>query len=192
MSDRRAWLEEWCPYCRAAPGSRCRLGRYSSAKRPSPVQSLHAARGWRERPCPTCRARPGDPCHTPSGREASQPHTARLRPGRSELATRQAVWEELGRRGATVAVVPFSGRAGQGGTTGTITLSRLEGRQLVHIDDWSVSEELVSALEAPVWDRYGQFAGHPWIRGTVTWTLLERRILICGHRGGISFEETLA
>ncbi|MGO9975160.1 MAG: hypothetical protein ACLP01_20645 [Solirubrobacteraceae bacterium] len=102
------------------------------------------------------------------------------------------MWEELGRRGATVAVVPFSGRAGQGGTTGTITLSRLEGRQLVHIDDWSVSEELVSALEAPVWDRYGQFAGHPWIRGTVTWTLLERRILICGHRGGISFEETLA
>jgi hypothetical protein len=49
----------------------------------------------------------GDPCHTPSGREASQPHTARLRPGRRELAARQAVWEELERRGATVAVVPF-------------------------------------------------------------------------------------
>ena len=78
--------------------------------------------------CPTCKALPGDPCHTPSGREASRPHTARLRPGRRELAARQAVWEELERRGATVAVVPFSGRAGHGGTTGTITLSRIRGR----------------------------------------------------------------
>jgi hypothetical protein len=102
------------------------------------------------------------------------------------------VWDELQRRGATVAVVPFSGRAGRGGATGTITLGRLEEHKLVEIERWSARDELSLALEGPVWDRYGQFAGHPWIRGTLTWTLAARRILISGHRGGEAFEETLA
>ena len=39
-----------------------------------------------------------------------------------------------------------------------------------------------------MWDRYGQFAGHPWIRGTVTWTLADRCIVIAGDRGGRAFE----
>jgi hypothetical protein len=112
VSDRRAWLGEWCPYCWAAPGARCRQDRYSSRSRPSPGQRMHVARGWRERSCPSCKALAAGRCHTPSGREASQPHAARLRPGQGELAAREAVWEELERRGVTIAVVPFSGRAG--------------------------------------------------------------------------------
>jgi hypothetical protein len=143
---------------------------------------MHVARGWRERSCPTCRALLGDRCHTPSGREASQPHAARLRPGRGERAGREAVWEELERRGATVAVVPFSGRAGLGGTTGTITLSGFAGDELVDVARWTGRDELALALEGPVWDRYGQFAGHPWIRGTVTWSLADRCVLIAGER----------
>ncbi|MGZ6617112.1 MAG: hypothetical protein ACXVFQ_22155, partial [Solirubrobacteraceae bacterium] len=129
-----------------------------------------------------------------SGREASQRHTARLRPGRRELAARRAVWEELALRGATVAVVPFSGRAGSGGRTGTITLSRLEGDELVDVERWSGRDALALALalEGPGWDRYAQSAGHPWIRGTVTWTLADRCILIAGQRGGEAFEEALA
>lgn len=55
------------------------------------------------------------PCRTPSGREASRTHEARLRPGRRELLSSDAVWRELEARGATIATVPFSGRAGQGG-----------------------------------------------------------------------------
>jgi len=43
-----------------------------------------------------------------------------------------------------------------------------------------------------VWDRYAQFAGHPWTRGTVTWTVADRSILIAGQRGGEAFEEALA
>jgi hypothetical protein len=68
-----------------------------------------------------------------------------------------------------IAVVPFSGRAGGGGRTGTITLSRFAGDELVDVERWSGRDELALALEGPVWDRYAQFAGHPWIRGTVTW-----------------------
>lgn len=130
VSDRRAWLGQWCPTCEAAAGLRCREGRYSR-KHQSPARSLHVARGWRERSCPSCGVWPGDPCHTPSGREASGPHTARLRPGRGELVLHREVWEELENRSAVIAVVPFSGRAGQGGKTGTITLSRLQGDELV-------------------------------------------------------------
>jgi hypothetical protein len=102
------------------------------------------------------------------------------------------VWEELARRGATVAVVPFSGRAGHGGTTGTQTLHRLERQELVDVERRGGRDELALALEGPVWDRYGQFAGHPWIRGTVTWTVADRCILIAGQRGGEAFEEALA
>ena len=118
MSDRALWLEEWCPTCRAAPGARCRLpwSRRATAK-PS---ALHAARGWRARPCPKCKASPGESCRTPSGREASRIHEARLRPGRYELLARDDVWAELERRGATIATVPFSGRAGRGGSVDRI------------------------------------------------------------------------
>ena len=134
----------------------------------------------------------GELCRTPSGREASQPHAARLRAGRGELAGRSAVWEELERRGAAIAVVPFSGRAGGGERTGTITLSRLDGDELIEVERWSARDELALGLEGPVWDRYGEFAGHPRIRGTVTWTVAERCILIAGQRGDEPFEEALA
>jgi hypothetical protein len=91
-----------------------------------------------------------------------------------------------------IAVVSFSGRAADGGRTGTITLSCVEGDELVDVERWSGRDELALALEGPVWDRYAQFARHPWIRGTVTWTLADRRILIAGQRGGEAFEEALA
>jgi hypothetical protein len=153
---------------------------------------LHVARGWRERSCPSCGAWPGEACRTPSGREASRPHTARLRPGRGELVGHQGVWEELGRRGAVIAVVPFSGRAGQRGKTGMITLSRLEGGELVDLERLSGCDELAFALEAPVWDRYAGFAGQPSIGGTVAWWVAERSIVIVGRRGEQAFEEVIA
>lgn len=53
-------------------------------------------------------------------------------------------------------------------------------------------DELALALEGEVWDRYGQFAGHPRIRATVRWTVADRCIVIAGQRGGQAFEETLA
>ena len=102
------------------------------------------------------------------------------------------MWEELQRRAAMIAVVPFTGRAGLGGTTGIITISRLEGDELVDVERWTSRDHLAVALEGPVWDRYGSFAGQPRIRGTVAWTVAERRILITGRRGDRAFEEVFA
>lgn len=193
MSDRSAWLEQWCATCHAAPGARCgqRLcGRRGSRGRIVPTAHLHAARGWRERPCPTCKAPAGEWCSTPSGREASRVHTARLRPARRELVWRAAVWDELERRGANVAVVPFLGRAGSGGRTDRIKLLRLEDGELLDIERWTSRDELCQALEAPVWERFGTVVGQPLIRGEVLWSAEGQIIVVSGRRGDRQFEET--
>ena len=99
------------------------------------------------------------------------------------------MWEELERRGATAAVVPFWGRAGRGGRTDVIKLLRLEGEQLVEVERWTGRDELCYALEAPVWDRFGPFTGHPLVSGEVTWSAEDRTVLIEGRRGDRRFEE---
>lgn len=187
MSDRALWLEEWCPTCRAAPGARCRLpwGRRAAAK-PS---ALHIVRGWRARPCPKCKALPGESCRLPSGREASRIHEARLRPSRYELLAREDVWAELERRAATIATVPFSDRAGRGGSVDRIVLSRAQGNDLVDVERWTRRDELCHALEAPIWDRFGSFVGQPRIAGVVLWTAADRHVVIEGRRGAKRFEE---
>jgi hypothetical protein len=186
MSDRSLWLDEWCPTCRAAPGARCRVHYLWKTRVPT---QLHVARGWRGRSCPTCKAFPGEPCRTPSGREASRVHAARHRPGRYELLSDESVWQELEARGVKVATVPFSGRAGRGGRTGRIVLSRLHGEELVDVERWTGRDELCYALEAPIWDRFGSFAGQPLISGTVIWTAADRCVVIEGRRGDKRFEE---
>lgn len=128
---------------------------------------------------------------TPSGRPACRIHAARLRPGRYELLNRDHVWADLERRDASIAVVPFSGRAGRGGCTEAIRLSRIREGELIDVERWTSRDELMYALEAPVWDRYGSFAGQPWIRGDVIWTLEDRRVVIAGTRGDARFEEVV-
>jgi hypothetical protein len=102
---------------------------------------------------------------------------------------RPAIWQELERRGASLAVVPFYGRAGTGGRTDTITLLRLEGEELVVVERWTSRDELCRALEAPLWERFGSFAGQPMVRGEVVWTADDRSVLIRGRRGDRPFEE---
>ena len=43
MSDRCWWLDEWCPECRVAPGTRCRRYRWDTQPRYSPSASAEAA-----------------------------------------------------------------------------------------------------------------------------------------------------
>ena len=88
----------------------------------------------------------------------------------ADLSERKSIWQELETRGATIATVPFSGRAGRGGRTGRIVLSRLGHDALLDVERWTVRNELRYALEAPIWDRFGSFAGQPPIAGTVIWT----------------------
>ncbi len=99
------------------------------------------------------------------------------------------MWEELEWRGATIALVPFSGRSGLGGRVGTIVLSRLDGDELLDVERWTVRDELACALKAPVWDRFGHFVGQPSIRGTVGWMVAGRRVVIEGERGGDPFKK---
>lgn len=98
---------------------------------------------------PDVQGHPGEACRTPSGREASRTHEARLRPGRHELISGEPVRQELKRRGATLASVPFSCRAGRRGRTDRIVLSRADGDEFVQVEAWTSRDELSYALEAP-------------------------------------------
>jgi hypothetical protein len=67
-----------------------------------------------------------------------------------------ALWDELERRGVSKAVVAFSGRAGQGGTTQPPRFVRVGSEAGRSDHHWR--GELAFALEEPVWARYGSFA----------------------------------
>ena len=184
MSDRRLWLNEVCPDCRAASGLRCQTHSYKG----KPLSWLHAARGWRQRVCPTCKAGIGEPCSTPTGRLANRPHTARLRYGRHEPKT-GSIWEELEHWGATVAIVRFSGGSGKPGTIAAITLEDAAARELAR---WSSGEgSLPDELAAPIWGRYALFRGHPRIVGMVRWDVTNREVVSSGTRGDQAFSEVL-
>lgn len=99
------------------------------------------------------------------------------------------MWAELERRGATIATVPFTGRAGRGGTVDRIVLSRVDAYKVIDVERWTGRDELCHALEAPIWDRFGSFAGQPHIAGVVLWTAADRRVVIEGQRGAKHFEE---
>ena len=106
------------------------------------------------------------------------------------MLSRQAIWDELERRGATGAEVSFSGKAGRGGSITTITLDRVDGREPLAVEWWD-RDELAYALEGPVWDRFGGFAGQPAVRGTVRWTVADQLVVITGQRGDQRFEEVV-
>jgi hypothetical protein len=103
-------------------------------------------------PMPKMQGTQRRPSRTPSGREACHARTARLRPGRHEVISGDPVWQELERRGAAIAVVPFIGRRGPGHTD-RIVLSRIDGDELVDVERWTGRHELCYALETPVRDR---------------------------------------
>ena len=187
-SDRRQWLNERCPTCGAAPGARCRT--HGAGKTRKLAARLHVARGWHQRQCPTCHAQPGQECLAPSGRRASRPHQARIHPVDGELTLDRQVWEELERRGASIASIPFTGHRRPGASFGPVTLGRVENNEYLELERWEGSgDQLIEALKAPVSDQFGSFAGQPVIRGTLSWTTADHRIMITAKRGEQPFEE---
>src|SRR5213082_1846545 len=170
VADRRLWLQEICPTCRASPGARCREHR-GWGKTRRLTSELHFARGWRQRPCPTCRAEPGEECFTPRGRRATHPHSACLHRGAGELVRSEA-WEELERRGANSAILPFSGKQRSGASFGPVRLEHLENGRLREIETWTEQrsgDPLIEALKAPVLARFAGFLGLPPVRATLSW-----------------------
>ena len=168
MSDRALWLEEWCPTCRVAPGSRCRTPYYEQDEVTDAGSTSRAGGG----PGRARHARPRRASRA-ARRPGARPRVRTRHgcdPGGASCSAAKPVWRELEARGATIATVPFSGRAGRGGRIDRIVLSRLDGDELVDVERWTSRDELCHALEAPVWDRFGSFAGQPPIAGTVAWT----------------------
>jgi hypothetical protein len=100
------------------------------------------------------------------------------------------VWDELERRGISVATVPFRGRAGQGGEIEAIRLQRVSDEESRDVRLWPDGEELASSLAAPVWGRFGTFVGHPLVRAEVIWMVDRRSVVIVGRRGERRFEES--
>jgi hypothetical protein len=128
-------------------------------------------------------------CRTPSGRQASKSHAARLHPGRRELSSDEQVWEELERWDAAAALVRFSGGGGSLGSIGAVTLEDARTRELAR---WGVGDgELPEALAAPIWGRYALFRGHPRITGFLMWDLPDRQVLVAAERGGRRFDDVL-
>ena len=99
------------------------------------------------------------------------------------------MFAELDRLGAVGATVPFGGRAGAGGHVGRVALSRLVEGEVVESELGWAREELAFAVAAPVWDRFGSFAGQPRVMGTVRWDTASRAVSISGRRGDQRFEE---
>jgi hypothetical protein len=52
-----------------------------------------------------------------------------------------------------------------------------------------VAQSQCHALEAPIWERFGSFAGQPMVRGEVVWMADDRSVLIRGRRSDRPFEE---
>ena len=88
------------------------------------------------------------------------------------------MWEELERWEAAVALVRFSGGAGNQGSIAAVTLEDAKKCELAR---WGSGEgELPEALAAPIWGRYALFRGHPRISGLLMWDVRERQAVIAG------------
>lgn len=112
------------------------------------------------------------------------------------------VFERLRERGAARAVVEFSGGNDEGGADG-IVLYDAAGEAMGEVDDgppgrrWNPEQgrfvevpitpeqrleaELAEALEAPVYEEFGSFAGDFSVGGRVTWDTQKRTVTMSGE-----------
>jgi hypothetical protein len=80
--------------------------------------------------------------------------------------------------------------AGRRGSITRFTLDRVDGQKPLAVEWWD-RYELAYALESPVWNRFGGFAGQPAVSATVRWTVADRLVVITGQRGDQGFEEVV-
>jgi hypothetical protein len=89
----------------------------------------------------------------------------------------------LGERGASRAIVEFSGGCDEGGAD-TITLYDSGGEQIASLHPYScenpAESKLVELLCAPVDEQYGTFSGDFEVYGTVTWDVDGEKCVLGG------------
>lgn len=127
---------------------------------------------------------------------------------------KQETFEELKKRGIAKAVVSYSGGNDEGGADSidyyseddakldleirrTFVRGKREQRdgEWVFVPDRALTEqeqaanELVEALEKPVYDQYGCFAGDYYVTGVVTWDGGVGRVVLEGNETVDHYEE---
>ena len=85
--------------------------------------------------------------------------------------------------------VKFSGGHDSGGTDGIEFEVLGETVQWTEKEVDTIKEGLCDALEAPVWDRYGSFAGEYNVDGEVVWDVKEGKVYIKGSEEVTQTEE---
>jgi hypothetical protein len=114
--------------------------------------------------------------------------------GRHKGLERGPMFAELRRRGVAKVVVEFSGGGDEGGVN-DITLYNADGGEIGKLEEdyggstynsktgqWepinppNPDTKLVEALVAPVYDRYGSFAGEFYVSGTVEYDVANEKV----------------
>jgi hypothetical protein len=113
--------------------------------------------------------------------------------------SKSEIWAALEKKNAAKAVVHFSGGNDEGGV-GNIFLLDVNGKKIEELQEEYVSSEynaktgqyeekekktenglLADALSAPVYSKYGSFAGEFYVSGTITYDVKERKIKNSGR-----------
>lgn len=99
--------------------------------------------------------------------------------------SRDEAFAALSVRGATRAVVQFSGGNDEGGPdlvrlfAGQRVLGELTCARANHPTPGEIAdEELADGLSEPIYDQYGSFAGDYEVNGEVIWDLSDRTVLM--------------
>lgn len=89
--------------------------------------------------------------------------------------TRDEIFDKLAELGITSVEVPFSGGNDEGYAERPI--AKPDGNTgLATVDD-----EFIEALEAPIYDEYGSFAGDFSVYGTLVWRVATRTVRMMGE-----------
>lgn len=114
--------------------------------------------------------------------------------GRHKGLERRELWAELRRRNVAKVVVSFSGGGDEGGVD-NISLQDAEGNEVGTLEEdyggstydpktgqWvpvnppNPDTALVEALVAPVYEKYGSFAGEFYVNGTVDYDVANEKV----------------
>jgi hypothetical protein len=188
MSDRRAWLSEWCPRCPAPPDAGAVDGR-AAANTILRCPSTWLVAGERGRARPARQRRVSTAVRPQvARRHARTPPGSAPESGRFSRARRSGMsWSGAGRpplrsRSQEKRVGEAASRRSRSIASTVRSPSRLSGGIETSLPTpWKARCGIASV---------GSQGSRPW-RGTVRWTVPDRLVVIAGRRGDQTFEEVV-